>query len=186
MTEQLKTRMVIKNARASYVTIFEPKAINEGDEPKYSMSIIIPKSDTATIKRIEKAIENAAQNGKNTKFGSKVPANLKTPLRDGDIEREDDPAYADSYFINANTKLKPDVIGMDKLPLTNPTDLYSGCYVHVSVNFYPFAVSGNKGVAAGLGNVMKAKDGEPLGGTVSAENDFADIDAEEDEFDDLI
>lgn len=180
MAEQKKTRILLKNVRLSYANIFEPKAMNEGDDPKYSVSLIIDKNDENNIKKIKQAIENAKANGKAEKFGGKVPANLRTPLRDGDTDREDDDAYNNAYFLNANSKQAPEVIDQRKLPATD-ADVYSGCYAHVTVNFYPYAVSGNKGIAVGLGNIMKAKDGERLSGGASAESDFADIDAEDDD-----
>lgn len=171
------TKVVIP-ARLSYCNLFEAKSINDS-EPKYSVSLIIPKSDTKTITKIEKAIEAAAQAGV-AKFGGKVPANLKTPLRDGDTEREDDPAYENSYFINANSKQAPQIVDRALNKIMDQTEVYSGCYGNVSVNFYAFAASGNKGVAAGLGNVQKVRDGEPLGGRTRAEDDFEALEADDD------
>lgn len=180
MAEQKQTKVLIKNVRASYAHVFEPQAINEGDEPKYNTSLIVSKDDTESVNKINKAIANAAENGKE-KFGGKVPANLKKPLRDGDIDREDDEAYENAYFLNANTKRKPQVLDMDGQRTDDPDDVYSGCYIHVTVNFYPFAVNGNKGVACGLGNIMKAADGEPLGGGgAKAEDDFAELLSDDD------
>jgi len=185
MAEQKQTKVMVKKARASYAHIFEPQAINEGDEPKYNISLIISKDDTETIDKINQAVENAKENGKE-KFGGKIPKNLKTPLRDGDEEREDDEAYQNAYFLNANTKRKPQVLDMDGRRTDDPEDVYSGCYIHATVNFYPFAVSGNKGVACGLGNIMKAADGEPLGGGgAKAEDDFAEF-LTDDEFDEFL
>ena len=171
------TKVVIP-ARLSYCNLFEPKAINDGDE-KYSVSLIIPKSDTKTIAKIEAAIKAAAQAGV-AKLGGKVPANLKSPLRDGDTEREDDPAYENSYFINANSKQAPQVVDRALNKILDQTEVYSGCYGNVSVNFYAFAVPGNKGIAAGLGNVQKVRDGEPLGGRTRAEDDFEALEADDD------
>lgn len=183
MAEQKQTRVMVQ-ARASYAHIFEPHAVNEGDDEKYNVSLIISKDDEKSLNSINKAIENAKENGKE-KFGGKIPANLKTPLRDGDVDREDDDAYENAYFINANTKRKPQVLDMQGQRTDDPDDVYSGCYIRVTVNFYPFAVSGNKGIACGLGNIMKAKDGEPLsGGGAKAEDEFAefiDFDADLDE-----
>lgn len=185
MAEQKQTKVMIKNARASYAHVFEPQAINEGDEPKYNISLIISKYDTETIDKINKAVENAKENGKE-KFGGKIPKSLKTPLRDGDEEREDDEAYQNAYFLNANTKRKPQVLNMDGKRTDDPEDVYSGCYLHATVNFYPFAVSGNKGVACGLGNLMKAADGEPLGGGgAKAEDEFAEF-LTDDDFDEFL
>jgi hypothetical protein len=98
-------KVVTNEVRFSYTHLWEPQAIN-GSEPKYSVSLIIPKKDTETIKAIKEAIETAKKDGI-AKFGGKIPANLKLPLRDGDIERPDDEAYADSYFINCNSKEQP-------------------------------------------------------------------------------
>lgn len=185
MAEQLKTRVMVY-ARASYAHIFEPQAINEGDEPKYNVSLIIDKNDEKSINNINKAIENAKQNGKE-KFGGKIPANLSTPLRDGDTDREDDEAYQNAYFLNAKTKRKPQVLDMDGQRTDDPDEVYSGCYIRVTVNFYPYVVSGSKGIACGLGNIMKAKDGEPLaGGGAKAEDEFAEfIDLDNDSLDEL-
>lgn len=158
--------------RFSYANVHQPVSVN-GSDLKYSLSIIIPKSDTKTIKKINDAIKKATQENKD-KFGGKVPSNLKTPLRDGDVDREDDEAYADSYFINANSKIKPGIVDAELNPIIDQSEFYSGCYGRVSLTFYGFNVNGNRGIAAGLQNVMKTDDGEPLGGRSSAENDFLD------------
>lgn len=176
------TLVVTGIVRASYANIWEPKSINGGD-PKYSISLIIPKDDESTIKAINEAVEEAKQNGKE-KWGGKVPANLKMPLRDGDDERDDDPAYENSYFINANSKNAPEIVDGYKNKITDETAVYSGCYIRVSVNFYPFNESGNKGIAAGLGNIQKVRDGEPLSGGTTAADDFDELDMDDD--DDLI
>lgn len=173
------TKVITGKVRASYVHIFEPNAINGGDE-KYSISLIIPKTDTKLIALIEEAIKEAAETGK-AKLGGKIPANLKTPLRDGDLEREDDEAYADSYFINATSKTAPGIIDQNKIKLTDSSAIYSGCYVRVSLNFYAFNTNGNKGIAAGLNNVQKWADGEFLGGRAKAEDDFDELESAEDD-----
>ena len=120
------------------------------------------------------AIEAAKQAGL-SKFGGKIPANLKLPLRDGDTEREDDEVYAGKYFINANAKTKPGIVDKGGNPIIDTTEFYSGCYGHASITFYAFNTSGNKGIACGLNNLMKTRDGEMLGGRASAEDDFADL-----------
>ena len=176
----MSTKVITGKVRASFVHVFEPQSVN-GSEPKYSCSFIIPKSDTRTIQAIQTAIEQAKQEGV-SKFGGKVPANLKTPLRDGDIDRPDDAAYTDSYFINANSKEKPGVVDRRRVPLTDPLEMYSGCYVRASINFYAFNTNGNRGVAAGLGNIQKWEDGEPLNGRVRAEDEFDALDAEDDDY----
>ena len=163
--------------RFSYANVHHPVSVN-GSDLKYSVSIIIPKSDKQTIKKIKDAIAKATQEDKD-KFGGKIPTNLKTPLRDGDVDREDDETYADAYFINANSKVKPGIVDEDLNPIIEPSEFYSGCYGRVSLTFYGFNVNGNKGVAAGLQNIMKTSDGEPLGGRTSAEDDFGDDEDED-------
>lgn len=164
-----ETRVVIPG-RLSFVNLFEPKSIN-GSDPKYSVSIIIPKNDKKTVDMILKAVEEAKQEGL-PKFGGKIPANLKTPLRDGDIDRPDDPNYANSYFINTNSKNAPQIVDSRLQPIIERSELYSGCWGKISVTFFPFNVNGNRGIAAGLGNAQKIRDGEPLGGFSRAEDDF--------------
>ncbi|WP_449461037.1 DUF2815 family protein [Streptococcus suis] len=168
-----KETKVIIAGRLSYVNIWEPQSIN-GSEPKYSVSLIIPKSDTATLNKIKQAIEVAKQEAI-SKFGGKIPANLKLPLRDGDIDRPDDEAYQDSYFINCNSKQKPQVVDSQVQPILDQTEVYSGCYGRVSVTFYGFNSNGNRGVAAGLGNVQKLRDGDALGGRMRAEDEFSTL-----------
>lgn len=166
--------------RLSYAHLFEPHAI-EGNDPKYSVSVLIPKTDTETLKAIKEAVAEAKELGKG-KFGGKVPANLKTPLRDGDEERPDDEAYVGCYFLNASSKNKPGVVDLSVQPVLDATEVYSGCYGRLTLNFYAYSASGNKGIAAGLGNVQKLADGEPLGGFTRAEDDFDSVESAEDDF----
>ncbi len=165
--------------RWSYCNAWEPKAIN-GGEPKYSVSLIIPKSDKKTIAKIKAAIEAAYREGeaKLKGNGRSVPALsvLKTPLRDGDTERPDDEAYANSYFVNANSTTAPGIVDADRQPILERSEVYSGVYGRASINFYAFNSNGNKGIACGLNNLQKIRDGEPLGGKSRAEDDFADED----------
>ena len=182
MAENTNTKIRIGEVRLSYCHLFQPEAVADGGEKKYSVSIIIPKSNTKLVAEIKAAIEAAAAAGI-SKFGGRRPANLKTPLRDGDLEKADDDAYADAWFINASSKGKPGVVkvmnvqGEKKLvEVTNEEEVYSGCYGYVSVNFFAFNNAGNKGVAAGLNNVLKTKDGTFLGGRTSAQTDFGDMD----------
>ena len=166
------TRVVTGEVRLSYTNIFEAKSI-QGGKPKYSVSLIIPKADTTTITAIEKAIDAAIDAG-TAKFGGKRSnkAALKLPLRDGDTERDDE-AYANSFFVNANSLTPPQVVDENVSPILDRSEVYSGCYARVSLSFYAFNTNGNKGVACGLGNIQKIRDGEPLGaGRVSAESDF--------------
>lgn len=162
--------------RWSYANVWDPKSIN-GGTPKYSVSLIIPKSDAATVKKIEAAIQAAYEEGESKLKGNgkSVPSLkvLKTPLRDGDLERPDDAAYADSYFINANSASAPGIVDADRQPILERSEVYSGVYGRASINFYAFNSNGNKGIACGLNNLQKIADGEPLGGKSRAEDDFA-------------
>lgn len=175
------TKVVIP-CRISFANIWEPKAINGGDE-KYSVSCLIPKSDKKTLARIQKAVEAAKEDGKTRKWSGKIPPNLKLPLRDGDIDRPDDENYEDCYFLNASSKDAPQVVDRKVNPVLDPMMVYSGCYCNVSVNFYAFNANGNRGVAAGLGNIQFVRDGERLSGKASADADF---DALEDEDEDVL
>lgn len=170
------------DTRWSYCNVWQAKSIN-GGTPKYSVSLIIPKSDTVTIKKIEAAIEAAYKEGeaKLKGNGRSVPALsvLKTPLRDGDAERPDDEAYANAYFVNANSSTAPGIVDADRQPIIDTSEVYSGVYGRASINFYAFNSNGNKGIACGLNNLQKIRDGEPLGGKSRAEDDFAD---EEEDF----
>lgn len=171
------TKVTTGKVRLSYAHIFEPHAMNESQEAKYSVSVIIPKTDTETLKAIKEATDQAKKDGA-AKWGNKIPANLKTPLRDGDVDREDDPAYVGCYFLNASSKNKPGVVDQNVQPVLDATEVYSGCYARLTLNFYAYNASGNKGVAAGLGNIQKLEDGEPLGGFTRAEDDFDSVDGD--------
>lgn len=185
MADNNTTKVITGKVRLSYVHIFEPQAIDGGDE-KYNCSVLIPKSDKETLRKIKAAVDAAKEQGK-SKWNGKIPANCKLPLRDGDEERPDDEAYAGHYFLNASSKTKPGIAkpigkgadGKTKLQeITDSTEVYSGCYAKVSINFYPFANKSN-GVAAGLNNIVKVQDGEFLGGRASVQDDFADEDFDE-------
>ena len=170
--------------RWSYANVWEPKAVN-GSTPKYSVSLIIPKSDTKTIEKIKAAIKAAYEEGQSKLKGNgkSVPplTALKTPLRDGDLERPDDEAYADSYFLNANSSNAPGIVDADRNPIIERSEVYSGVYGRASINFYCFNTNGNRGVACGLNNLQKISDGEALDGKTRAADDF-DTDDEEDDF----
>lgn len=181
MAKNLKTKVVTGIVRLSYEHVWEPASINGGDE-KYSGSFIIPKSDTKTIKAIEDAVDAAIEEGIG-KFGGKKPnkAALKLPLRDGDTERDDE-AYANSMFVNANSRTAPQIVDRKVQPILDRNEVYSGCYVRASLSFYAFNSNGNKGVACGLNNIQKVRDGEPLGGRTNAADDFTALDGEDEDF----
>ena len=163
------------NTRWSYANVWDPKSIN-GGAPKYSVSLIIPKSDTETIAKIRAAIQAAYEEGESKLKGtSKVVPPLeaiKTPLRDGDRERPGDEAYKDSYFINANSGTAPGIVDANRQPILERSEVYSGVYGRASINLYAFNSNGNRGIACGLNNLQKIRDGEPLGGKSRPEDDF--------------
>ena len=173
----MSTKVITGKVRASFVHVFEPAAIN-GGEPKYSCSLIIPKSDIVTIGKIREAIELAKEEGK-AKWGGKIPPNLKLPLRDGDIDRPEDEAYAGCYFLNANSRQAPQVVDKRVQPILDQSEVYSGCYGAISVTFYGYNSNGNRGIAAGLGNIQKLKDGDPLGGRANAADEFESVEDED-------
>lgn len=178
MAKQNNTKVVTNEVRLSYANIWEPRSINGGAE-KYSCSIIIPKSDAETVKAINDAIDAAIREGAH-KFGGKVPPRgaLKLPLRDGDVERDDE-AYRGCWFVNANSTTAPQVVDKHVRPILERSEIYSGVYARVSITFYAFNSNGNRGVACGLGNIQKVRDGEPLGGRTSAADEFTTL-ADED------
>lgn len=170
------TKVITGVCTFSYLNCWDAKAIN-GGTPKFSVSLIIPKSDTRTVEKIKAAI-NAAYNEGQSKLrgtGRSVPAlsSLRSPLRDGDMERPDDEAYRNSYFINANSATQPGIVDADRQPILNRSEMYSGVKGRASINLYAYNVNGNKGIACGLNNLQKISDGIPLGGKSRAEDDFA-------------
>ena len=182
MSQFSNPKKVMIPCRFSFLHCWEPDSVN-GSEPKYSVSAIIPKSDAKTVNAIKAAIEVAKQESL-PKWGGKIPSNLKLPLRDGDVDRPEDPAYADSYFINATSQEQPGVVDRKRVKITDPLAIYSGCYIRASINIYPFNANGNRGIAAGLSNIQFWEDGEPLNGRVRAEDEFDALD--DDDADDFL
>lgn len=182
----MSTNVTTGVVRFSYAHVFTPTSIDDNSTPKYSVSVLIKKDDTKTLKKIKAAIEEAKKNERANKvFGGKTPAKLKEPLRDGDEERPDDPVYKNCYFLNANSPTKPKIVDKDLNEILDPEDFYSGCYGRASVNFYAFNTAGNRGIACGLNALQKIKDGDPLGGTVSVDEAFGgdnEFDDEDDDF----
>lgn len=182
MAEINSTKVVTGKVRFSFVNVFEARAFGEGQTPKFSVMLLIPKSDVGTITRIKKAIDAAAQKGISTKFGGKLPAVLKTTLKDADKDTDQDGEIfaekwdytAGHYIINVSSKNQPQIVDAECNPIINPTEFYSGCYGRASINFFPYNNNGNKGISAGLNNLQKLEDGEPLGSFTTAEQDFGD------------
>ncbi|MBR6173900.1 MAG: DUF2815 family protein [Eubacterium sp.] len=175
--EEVRTKVKTGLTRWSYVSVWEPQAVEE-DRAKYSVSVIIPKSDTKTIQAIRDAIRAAYEDGEAKLRGNEktVPPmeQIKTPLRDGDLERPEDDAYQDSYFVNAKSFMAPGIVDANRKPILDHAEVYSGVYGRVSMTFYAYNTGTARGIACGLNNLQKLMDGEALGGRISAEEDFDD------------
>ncbi len=175
-------KVVTGEIRLSYAFLFEPKAQDDGSK-KYSTAVLIPKSDKATLSRIKAAIDSIKKDPKSEKiWGKPFNSEMKTGLRDGDLKADENPEYAGHYFFNCSSFQKPGILDRSRRPIVDPSEVYSGCYARVSVNFYAFNKGGGKGIGVGLNNVQKLRDGEPLSGRSRAEDDFDALDGEDDEF----
>ena len=184
MYQNIATKCLTGEVRLSYANLVTPRA-NTGangqpqGDPKYSVTLLIPKEDKATFDDLSAAFTAAAQNGLNTKFGGYMPT-LKPVIHDGDGVRADGKPYGPEckghWVLTASSKQKPQVVDISNINCElAPQDIYSGMYARVTVNFFAFNSGSNKGVGCGLGNVLKIRDGEPLSGGASAASDFAGI-----------
>lgn len=183
-TVRIKTGVV----RFSYAHVFEPHAIAEGAEPKYSVTLLLDKDAEdckKTVAEINKALKDIYEAEKTGKFKGKKFDAIRKPLRDGDEEKGDDPTYQNCWFINTSCKTAPGVIDRAKKPLDEES-FYSGCYGKASFTLCPYNNAGNIGVGAFLNNILKTADGEKLAGNVSAASDFANDLDDEDEDDSLL
>ena len=170
------SKVITGLVRFSYVNIFRSRAFKDGQKAKYSICLLIPKTDKVTLKKIKAAIDEATELGVSTKWGGNLPKKLHLPLRDGDEERADEaPEYKGMYFLNANSDSKPGIVDRDRNEILDPEEVYSGCWGRASINFFPYDNTGNRGIGVGLNNIQKIKDGQHLGAVIaSAEDDFSD------------
>lgn len=179
MYQNIATKVLTGEVRISYANLVTPRASQQGGEPKYSVTLLIPKTDAATLNDIAASINAAYEDGVSRKWGGAHPQK-KELLHDGDGLRPSGLPFGDEckghYVLTASTKNKPQVVGIDNINCElAPNDIYSGMYARVTLNFFPYDTSGSKGVGCGLGNVLKIRDGEPLAGGASAASDFADF-----------
>lgn len=178
----LNTKVIIP-CRLSYAKIWTPGSYEGSDDKKYGVKLLIKKKEKDLIKKIKLAIENAKQFAKNKVWEGKIPKALKAEgLRDGDADDSEDKAAKGHFFINAASKTRPTIVKKvdgEIEPVTEQSEVYSGCYAAVEVNFYGYNWKGNKGITAGLNHILFLKDGEPLGGIGSATEAFADFDTDE-------
>ena len=173
-------KVLTGEVRLSYVNVITPRAAQQGGEPKYSVTLLIPKSDYATKADIDSAIQAAMQEAIGKVWGGVRPPQPRIPVWDGDGVRQSGVPFGEEckghWVITASTKMKPQVVGMDNINAElAPSDIYSGMYGRVTIRFFGYSNSGNKGVGCGLGNIMKTRDGEPLAGNASAASDFATV-----------
>ncbi len=177
--EQSLTKVTTGKVRLSYASVWHPTAVEEGGEKQYSSALLISKDDTLTLGRIQKAVDHLTAEAKK-KYGGKLPPKFKLPLRDGDDEKPDDDNYGGMMFLNAKSKNRPGIVGLEKdtkgdyKPITDEDEVYSGCFARVSLNLYLYDTKGNKGIGVGLNNIQKVKDGDPLAGKSRPEDDFAE------------
>lgn len=168
------TKVVTGKVRLSYCHLFEAYSNLPNQDPKFSVTLLIPKSDKVTLNAIKAAQQAALEIGKTTKFGGKIPANWSNTLHDGDTEADLDrnPEYVGHYYMGVSSNTRPGIVDRNVQPILDSTEVYSGCYARVSINAFPFNTNGNKGVSFGLNHVQKLADGESLTGRTKAEDDF--------------
>ena len=179
MYQNIATKVLTGEVRLSYVNLITPRAAQQGQEPKYSVTLLIPKTDQATLANINASIKAAYEEGVSKKWGGAHPQ-PKVILHDGDGLRPSGLPFGDEckghWVLTASTKNKPQVVGIDNINCElSPQDIYSGMYARVTINFFAYDTAGSKGVGCGLGNVLKTRDGEPLSGGASAASDFAEV-----------
>ncbi|MDL2252643.1 DUF2815 family protein [Ruminococcaceae bacterium OttesenSCG-928-I18] len=178
MSNPNPTHVVTGKVRFSYAHVFQPYSQNQGQEPKYSTTILVPKTDAQTKALIDAAVQAAIQAGAN-KFGAQWPPQPNICIHDGDGVRPNTGApFSEEckghWVFTAKSKDQPKVVDASMQPIINPGDFYSGCYGRVSVDFYPYNSNGRKGIGCGLQNVQKLEDGQPLGNRTTAEDDFGE------------
>lgn len=185
MAKNATRKVVVGEVRFSYAHVFEPW----GDtDPKYSVVAVINKKDAHIIEELKRAIQEVYDEEKQGMFKGRTINSLALPLKDGDNPgegREPNPSYEGSYYISANRKTAPGVVGRDRKPIINQDDFYSGCYGYISLTIAPYDINGKKGIKAYLNHLMKTRDGDRLGGATTAEFDFADVPVVADDQNDL-
>ena len=171
------TTITTGEVRISYEHLTKPYAMNgKEEEAKYSCTLLIPKSDVATKQRIDAAIQKAIQDGVSSKWGGTRPPQPPTPLWDGDGVRQNGekfgPECSSCWVMTASSKQRQEIVDTSLNPIIDPTEIYSGMYARVCVNFFAYNSNGKRGIGAGLGPVQKLRDGEPLGGRMTAADAF--------------
>ena len=185
----MSTKVVTGKVRFSFVHVFEPQEPQGGGDPKYSVTLLIPKTDTATLNKIKAAMGEARENFCKRNGASALPAKPVNTLHDGDGMRDNGEEYGPEckgcYVITVSSKQKPVVVDEFGNECTDPSAVYSGCYGRASINFYGYSKNGKKGISAGLLAIKKLHDGEPFGTVGSAadfDDDFSDESSAADDF----
>ena len=175
----MSTSLVTGKVRLSYVNLFEPRAPLNGGDPKYSVTVMLPKTDAATYQIIQAALNEATQDGVAKKWGGRMPAKLDVPIHDGDGVRPNGEPFGEEcrgcWVFTASGKQQPGIVDQRVQPILDSTQVYSGIYAHVDVNFYPYDAAGKRGIGIGLNNVQKVADGEALSGRRAASAVFAPV-----------
>lgn len=179
----MSIKLATGKVRISYANIWEPRGFN-GQEPKYSVSLIISKDDKKTLSKLQETLKAMMADPENIKKWGGKSKGIRIPLRDGDEDRADDPAYANSYFVNASATPNhpPRIVDRDKQEILDGSEVYSGCYCQAVITLFAYNTSGNKGIGVGLAGLRKLADGVPLSGAIVTDDDFGDDDFEYDPF----
>lgn len=174
-----ETACRLGEVRFSYCNVFSKRQNADGTPGKYSVCVIVPKTNTEAINLFKAAFEAAKNAGKTTKWGGRIPAKVVLPLHDGDEEKPNDPAFENCFYFNCSSQNAPGIRVKDAggavVEALDDEEFYSGCYGAVTINMFPYSANGNNGVGVGLNNVIKLRDGEKLSGGRSADADFADL-----------
>lgn len=177
------TQVITEPVRLSYANLFKPYA-RDGQEPKYSACLLIPKDARKTMQAIRAACE-AARVASAGLFQGKAPEKLKLPIHDGDGEMPNGGEYGPEckgmWVINASSRQRPGIVNRQNVEILDSTEVYSGCWARVDINFYAYNTQGNRGIACGLNNLQKVRDDETLGGRARAQDVFEPLDDDEED-----
>lgn len=179
----MSTKVTTGPARLSYCNVFKPRAFQEGDKEKYSVTLLIPKKDKKTLKKVKDAISSEIEEGMESLWNGKEPKNMWNPLRDGDESVDDHPEYEGFYTLNAKSDSKPVLLDEDGEELLDQSEIYSGCWARGAITFFAFN-NKTKGVGVALNALKKYKDDEPFGSAMTVDSAKKAFD-DDDDFDEF-
>ncbi len=180
------TTITIGECRLSYCNVFQPQAPtnNPQAEPKFSVTILVPKSNTQAKAAMDAAVNAAIEAGVTAKWSGVRPPVPSICIHDGDgVRPSDGQAFGAeckgcwAFTASSKADRPPFVVDAQVQKIINPAEIYSGCYGNVSVTFFAYNSAGKKGVGCGLNGIQKTRDGEPLGSRVTAEEAFSVVGA---------